>query len=297
MSDPYSPEGELINIHTAFHAGAYQQVLDFDTTPFSAPNQTPARILKLRSRIALGQSPAVVKELASEKSPDLVAIRLLAEYEQGKDGVLEQVTKLVEQQGQENLTVQLVGGIVLDRAGETEKAIELLSKHQGSLDAVALIIQIHLQNNRADLAAKESQRARKWAQDSLLVNIAESWVGMREGGEKYQSAFYVFEELAQSSASQSSHSLVAQAVSELHLGRLPEAEAALDQAVKIDANSADTIANLVVLNTLLGKKEEAAALKKKLAEVDGKHSAVVDWREKKEEFERARAKYTPKFEA
>jgi hypothetical protein len=45
---------------------------------------------------------------------------------------------------------------------------------------VALIIQIHLRQNRADLAAKEAQRARKWAQDSLLVNLAESWVGMRE---------------------------------------------------------------------------------------------------------------------
>jgi coatomer subunit epsilon len=47
-------------------------------------------------------------------------------------------------------------------------------------NSVALIVQIHLQQNRADLAAKEAQRARKWAQDSLLVNIAESWVGMRE---------------------------------------------------------------------------------------------------------------------
>jgi hypothetical protein len=46
--------------------------------------------------------------------------------------------------------------------------------------SVALIIQIHLQQNRTDLASKEAQRARKWAQDSLLVNIAESWVGMRE---------------------------------------------------------------------------------------------------------------------
>lgn len=46
--------------------------------------------------------------------------------------------------------------------------------------SVALVVQIHLQQNRADLAAKEAQRARKWAQDSLLVNIAESWVGMRE---------------------------------------------------------------------------------------------------------------------
>lgn len=44
---------------------------------------------------------------------------------------------------------------------------------------VALIIQIHLQQNRTDLALKEVQSARRWAQDSLLVNLAESWVGLR----------------------------------------------------------------------------------------------------------------------
>jgi len=179
---------------------------------------------------------------------------------------------------------------------------------------VALIIQIHLRQNRADLATKEAQRARKWAQDSLLVNLAESWVGMREvhplkpieprnrtltspqGGEKYQSAFYVFEELAQTAQTQSPHSLVAQAVSELHLGRLPEAEAALQQAVEVDGKNADTLANLIVLNTLLGKREEVQGLKEKLTGVDKEHKVLKDWEEKKAEFERARTKYTPKFE-
>jgi hypothetical protein len=47
------------------------------------------------------------------------------------------------------------------------------------VEAVALIVQIHLQQNRTDLAVKEVQAARRWAQDSLLVNIAESWVGLR----------------------------------------------------------------------------------------------------------------------
>ncbi|KAJ4404652.1 hypothetical protein N0V91_005802 [Didymella pomorum] len=293
--DPYSPEGELINIHTAFHAGAYQQVLDFDTSSFSSSNALPVRVLKARSQIALGQAQSVSTELASEKTPDLTIVKLLADLEQGKD-VTSAAKKLAEQHGQENLTVQLIGGIILERAGETEEALALVSKHQGSLDAVALIVQIHLQQNRADLAAKEAQRARKWAQDSLLVNIAESWVGMREGGEKYQSAFYVFEELAQTSQSQSSHSLVAQAVSELHLGRLPEAEAALQQAIEIDPKSADTIANLIVLNTLLGKTEETAQLKQQLQSVDAQHRAVQDWAEKKTDFQKAAAKYTPKFE-
>jgi coatomer protein complex subunit epsilon len=47
------------------------------------------------------------------------------------------------------------------------------------LGRVALIVQIHLQQNRTDLALKEAQAARRWAQDSLLVNLAESWVGLR----------------------------------------------------------------------------------------------------------------------
>lgn len=175
-------------------------------------------------------------------------------------------------------------------------------------------MQIHLRQNRPDLAAKEAQRARKWAQDSLLVNIAEAWIGMREvntwpaqspyqkltilqGGEKYQSAFYVFEELAQQSQTTSAHSLVAQAVSELHLGRYDEAQAALQQAVELNPNSADTIANLIVLNTLLGKKGEVEQLKQQLAIVDAKHPQLSDWEEKRAEFQRATSRYTPKFEA
>lgn len=118
---------------------------------------------------------------------------------------------------------------------------------------MALIVQIHLQQNRTDLALKEVQAARRWAQDSLLVNIAESWVGMRVGGEKYQQAFYVFEEMAQAPGTSATKSLVGQAVAELHLGRLPEAEAALQQAVQRDTNDPEAIANSIVLNVLSGK--------------------------------------------
>jgi hypothetical protein len=46
--------------------------------------------------------------------------------------------------------------------------------------SVALMVQIELERNRLDLATKHAVAARKWAQDSLLVNIAESWVGLRE---------------------------------------------------------------------------------------------------------------------
>lgn len=119
---------------------------------------------------------------------------------------------------------------------------------------------------------KEVQAARRWAQDSLLVNITESWVGLRvvgrfypglcivthlwltvQGGEKYQQAFYVYEEMAQAPSTSATKSLVGQAVAEIHLGRLPEAEAALQQAMQKDPSDAEAIINTIVLSVLSGK--------------------------------------------
>ncbi len=139
------------------------------------------------------------------------------------------------------------------------------------MEAVALIVQIHLVQNRLDLAVKEVAAARKWAQDSLLVNLAESWVGLRvvrtffesrlrfsplityQGGERYQQAFYVFEELAQAPSTSSTQSLLSQAVAEIHLGRLEEAEAALQQALVKDPQNPEVIANMIVTNVIAGK--------------------------------------------
>lgn len=74
-----------------------------------------------------------------------------------------------------------------------------------------------------------------------------------QGGEKYQQAFYVFEELAQAPSTSSTQTLVAQAIAEIHLGRLEEAEAALEQAFSKDPENAEVLANKVVLNTISGK--------------------------------------------
>jgi len=51
-----------------------------------------------------------------------------------------------------------------------------------------------------------------------------------------------------------------------------------------------------VLNTLLGKRAETEQLKEQLRAADKEHRALRDWAEKKGEFERAAAKYSPKFE-
>ncbi|KAL9582310.1 MAG: hypothetical protein Q9212_003368 [Teloschistes hypoglaucus] len=298
--DPFSAEGELLTIHNAFHQGQYQAVLDFDTSSLSQSNITTARVLKLRAQIANGDVQGALASIEKEKGPDFDAVRAFAQHSKGETSTAEkQIEQLVEKFS-ENATVQILGGIVLQAAGRTEEALSLLSKHQGNLEAIAIITQIHLQQNRTDLAHKEVSAARKWAQDSLLVNIAESWVGTRVGGESYQSAFYVFEEMAQTPSSTSAKSLVAQAITELHLGRLPEAEAALNQALQQHQqqqqqqqknDDVEAVANAVVLATLMGKREEQ---ERYLKELRGGHALLVDLEEKGRAFDAAAGKYAAK---
>ncbi|KAG5978313.1 hypothetical protein E4U55_006253 [Claviceps digitariae] len=290
--DPYSAEGELINIHNHFHQGQYEQVVDFDTSAFSPENALPARVLVLRARIALGQAEDVLADVKGESEPDLEVIGAFAEYTLGKtDAALKTVEKLASSAA-DNVTVQVIGGIVLQAAGKSEAALALLSQHQGSLEAVALIVQIHLQQNRTDLALKEVVSARSWAQDSLLVNLAESWVGLRVGGEKYQQAFYVYEELAQAPATASIRSLVSQAVCELHLGRLEEAQTALEQALNKDSQNVDAIANMLVLQVVSGRDDSQYI--ELLKQADPKHQLLVDLEEKSALFDQAATKYTAK---
>ncbi|KAL9599584.1 MAG: hypothetical protein Q9219_003740 [cf. Caloplaca sp. 3 TL-2023] len=292
--DPFSAEGELLTIHNAFHQGQYQTVLDFDTSSLSQSNLIPARIFKLRAQIANGDPQGVLSDIKKENGPDYAAVKAFAQYSLGDTAsAITQIEQLVESSS-ENPTVQILGGIILRTQDKTEEALSLLSKHQGNLEAITLITQIHLQQNRTDLALKEVSAAKKWAQDSLLVNIAESWVGMRVGGESYQSAFYVFEEMAQTPSSTSSKALISQAISELHLGRLPEAEAALNQALQNEPKDTEAIANSIVLATIMGKTAEEQQYLEELKASQPGHALLADLEEKRRLFDQAAGKYAAK---
>ncbi|MCJ1367454.1 hypothetical protein MMC16_006587 [Acarospora aff. strigata] len=287
---------ELLNIQNAFYQGQYQNVIAFDTSSLSPENALTSRILQLRARIASGQADDVIAEVEGEEEvPDLAAVKALAQRVSGDASAALEVVEHLMSFSPENATVQLLGATVLQAEGRSEDALTLLAKHQGNLEAVALVVQIHLQQNRTDLALKEVQAARRWAQDSLLVNIAESWVGLRVGGEKYQQAFYVFEEMAQAPSTSATRSLVGQAVAELHLGRLLEAEAALQQAMQKDTDNAEAIANSIVLSVLSGKdtSDLISLLKSKAPQ----HPSLLDVQEKSAMFDQAATKYNSKVVA
>jgi coatomer protein complex subunit epsilon len=130
--DPFSSEGELINIHNHFLQGQWQAVIDYDTSSLSPQNALPARVLSLRAQIALGQAEDVIAEVKGAKDTELKAVSTFAEYVAGnKDAGVAAAEKLAATAGN-NATAQVLCGAVLQAAGQSEEALALLSKHQGN---------------------------------------------------------------------------------------------------------------------------------------------------------------------
>lgn len=130
--DPYSAEGELLNLHNHFHQGQYQEAIDFDTSALSPENALPARVISLRAQIALGQAEDVLADVLGEKEVELKAVGALAMLANGdEEKAVMMVEKLVESD-KENGVVQVLGGTVLQAAGKSEEALGLLGLHQGN---------------------------------------------------------------------------------------------------------------------------------------------------------------------
>lgn len=86
----------------------------------------------LRAKIAQGDASDVVSEVEGAAEPELAAVGALATYELGEtEEAVKVVEKLAEEAG-DNATVQVLGGIVLQREGRSEDALNLLGKHEGS---------------------------------------------------------------------------------------------------------------------------------------------------------------------
>lgn len=133
LSDLEPPE--LVNIHSAFYQGQYQDVVDFDTSAFSPENQLPARVLQLRAKIVLGQPEEVLSEIEGGDTPDLVAVKALAQHAAGDTSSALHAAQELAEKCSENATVQVLCGTVLHAEGQSEEALVLLMKHQGNLEA------------------------------------------------------------------------------------------------------------------------------------------------------------------
>jgi len=78
------------------------------------------------------------------------------------------------------------------------------------------------------------------------------------------------------------------------MGRLEEAETALNQALTLEPDNATALANKIVLDTIAGR--EAADARAKLEAVDAQHEMLEDLTAKRDAFKSALEKYSPRFE-
>jgi coatomer subunit epsilon len=136
--DPFSAEGELLNLHNYFHQGQFQEAIDFDTAGLSAENQLPARVLSLRAQIALGHAEDVIAGVEGEVDVELVAVRALAESAGGNESKAVKIAEKLASESADNNTVQILAGTVLQAAGKSEEALALLSQHQGNRMCIEL---------------------------------------------------------------------------------------------------------------------------------------------------------------
>jgi tetratricopeptide (TPR) repeat protein len=130
--DPFSAEGELLNIHNYFHQGQFQEVIDFDTAGLSSENALPARVLSLRAQIALGQAQEVLADVQGENEPDLMAVAALAELKAGNESKALKMAEELAEEEPDNGNVQVLCGTVLQAVGKSEEALALLTQHESN---------------------------------------------------------------------------------------------------------------------------------------------------------------------
>ena len=179
--------------------------------PKTEPSYLPTLFYTVRSHIALENYDAALALLPSDSTDTQVrALRSLASYfetEDDADKYLEELRDLCieieegyegeEGDGMGSGLIKVAAATAFINEEELEEAlttlgagltcrdIERLGKilhasllaHR-SVHSVALIVQVYLSINRPDLAKKEYDAAKKWADDSLLIQLIEASIGL-----------------------------------------------------------------------------------------------------------------------
>ncbi|CAG8591551.1 4111_t:CDS:2 [Paraglomus brasilianum] len=292
---------ELFALRNLFYTGAYQQVINEanSRSPLSESANQERKVYLYRAYIAQKKYNIVISDVKDSDIIDLRVVKLLALYLQAKDKndatKKEEIVKEIKDivgENSANQTVQIVSATIMVHEGLLEDALRILVRNSKNLENVALIIQIYIQLDRLDLAKRELASAKTWAEDATLAQLMEAWVGLRTGGDKYQEAYYIYEEIAQSPSSNTVKILNGQAIANIHLGRYPEAESLLLDALNKNNDDPDTLVNLIVVSGFLGKPEDVInRYISQLKEVAPTHMFLQDLDLKTSLFDRAAQRF------
>lgn len=178
-------------------------------------------------------------------------------------------------------------------AGDSENALQIVgvdgSGSSQELENVALGVHILLAINRIDLAEKEYLAARQWGEDALLVQLMEAWIALARGGRATQQAYYVYDELSQTTNIANTPgvvpTLVGKAVASAALGDYAQGNGTISAAQALDSD-AHTAANAAVLSALDPAGNAEPTRVASLA-----HPIAADWATKRAELSEAVASF------
>jgi len=295
----------LFAVRNLFALGNYQIAINELSTSSrllqSLAAQLEAKVYLYRSYVGQGKYNIVISDVTEQEPSEVQAIKQLALYlqakQKGDSSAAEQAmsactTLLSDGANNVNPTIQLSNATILINEGFLEDALRILHTRGKNLECAALAIQIYIQMDRIDLARKEVASVKSWADDALLAQLLEAWVDLRIGGAKYQDGFYIFEEFSQSNTAATVKLLNNLAVANLALGRYPEAESHLLEALSKDNNDPDTLVNIVVCSNLTGKPADVInRYVNQLRDIAPQHAFLQDLDLKSSLFDRAATRY------
>ncbi|PLW32815.1 hypothetical protein PCANC_18825 [Puccinia coronata f. sp. avenae] len=177
-----------------------------------------------------------------------------------------------------------------------------------SLEAVAALISLYLSPRlrRPDLARSLYTSAKAWADDAILLQMAEAWIGATTGSAAgnsngrepggYQSAFYVFDEITNTAVSKPHQvnvvGLNGKAITQLAMGHVEEAHANLTEALKVDPDNENALANSIVISARLETPpSDVTTTIQKLKSLNPKHPLIVDLDRKNALFDEAASQF------
>jgi len=287
---------ELFEVRTALYTGNYQQCINEAQKLKVGPEiQTDRDVLMYRAYIAQRKYGVVLDEVNSSSSSELQAVRRLADFISSDASKREKILLELDSKMSGNVTVSdscflLMSASIYVHDSNFDAALRTL--HQSdSLECIALMVQTLLKLDRVDLAKKELKRMQDSDEDSILTQLAQAWFNLAMGGEKFQDAYYIFQELADKFTA-TTLLLNGQAACHMAQGRYDDAESVLQEAMDKDSNCAETLVNMIVLTQHLGKAPEVSnRYMSQLKDTHRGHPFIRDLLSKENEFDRLAKNY------
>lgn len=241
---------ELRSLRNYFYLGMLSNVI----TEAKNSSSTGAKVFYMRAM--LETKPDEVFAAVDDRAPTgLQAVKLLGTYRKAAPDQKELAMETLKEWLQDEMLgqdgdLQLVASQMYFEEGDYKEALKAVFNHGESLEKLAMQMQIYLKLDRVDLAAKAARLMADIDDDDALTQLCTSWLYIAQGAEKVTEASFLLQELVDKFGP-SVTALVGQAVCQIQLGNLAEANSHLKQARNMGVVGGGKVDSAVLVNFIV----------------------------------------------